>query len=263
LRSSFAELEADEEQARRETLEAERLRTAFLAAMGHDLRGPLNSLIGFSDLLALEGLDSVESSLRPSVEIIRRSARDLLVLLDEILGWAKFEAGHITLDPVKTPLDEIVTDVANEAKERSGDRGLVVQCSVANNLPEVEVDKKRIVEALLGLLDHATRAPDRPRVSVSVWLATDEQQRASMRMELRDPQLRIREADQGHFFEAFRPSYAPSGKRVAGLGLGPALARALIRAHGGEVWFSSEAEKGTTFVVDLPLAFDDALRRAS
>jgi signal transduction histidine kinase len=63
----------------------------------------------------------------------------------------------------------------------------------------------------------------------------------------------VREADQAGFFEAFRPSYAPSGRRVAGLGLGPALARALIQAHGGSVWFVSQADTGTTFTLELPL----------
>jgi two-component system sensor histidine kinase BarA len=68
-----------------------------------------------------------------------------------------------------------------------------------------------------------------------------------------DPQLVIREVDQAAFFEPFRPSYAPSGRRVAGLGLGPALAKALIRAHGGEVSFSSKPDSGTTFQLELPL----------
>jgi signal transduction histidine kinase len=187
------------------------------------------------------------------VDLIRRSAFDLLVLLDEILEWARSEAGQIALERAPVALDEIVLEVTREARVRSAGRGLFVQTAIAEDLPPVQVDRTRIVQALLGLLDHATRAPDRPRVTLSAWLAKDEQGKPSVRLELRDPQLCVREADHGSFFEAFRPSYAPSGKRVSGLGLGPALARALIRAHGGEVWFSSEADTGTTFVVELPL----------
>lgn len=253
LRASFVELDAAQRRARREIEEAERLRASFLAAMAHDLRGPLNAVIGFADMLVIEGLDAVLPEQRPSVDLIRRSAFDLLVLLDEILEWAKCEAGQIELARAPAALDGIVAEVTREARVRSAGRGLLVQAAIAEDLPPVFVDKKRIVQALLGLLDHATRAPDRPRVTLSAWLAKDEQRRPSMRLELRDPQLCVREADHRSFFEAFRPSYAPSGKRVSGLGLGPALARALIRAHGGEVWFSSEADTGTTFVVDLPL----------
>jgi signal transduction histidine kinase len=254
LRKNFVDLDAAQRRAQREIEEAERVRASFLAAMAHDLRGPLNAVIGFADLLVIEGLDAVSIEQRPSVDLIRRSALDLLVLLDEILEWAKCEAGQIALEREPTALSAIVAEVMREARVRSAGRGLLVQSSVAEDVPELIVDRKRIAQSLLGLLDHATRAPDRPRVALSAWLATDEQGRPSVRIELRDPQLCVREADHQSFFEAFRPSYAPSGKRVSGLGLGPALARALIRAHGGEVWFSSEVDTGTTFVVQLPLS---------
>lgn len=254
IRAGFVALETELEAARREIEEAEQLRIRFVAAMGHDLRGPLNAIIGFSDMLVLPGLDEVTRAQRPSVEIIRRSAADLVVLLEAILEWAKSEAGQIALEPAPVSFDDLVAEVAAEARKRSADRGLVVQTSVASELPVVQVDRARIVQALLGLLDHATRATDRPDVTLSVWLASDERGRKSVRIELVDPRLVIRPSDQQSFFEAFRPSYAPSGKRVAGLGLGPALARTLIRAHGGEVWFASQPDTGTTFVVDLPFA---------
>jgi signal transduction histidine kinase len=253
VRKSFGELEAELSLARAEIEQAEQLRIRFVAAMGHDLRGPLNAIIGFSDMLVLKGLDEVTEAQRPSVDIIRRSAADLLVLLEAILEWAKAEAGQIALAPGPASLADIIDEVALEARKRSADRGLRVQTSVASEVPLLHVDHERMVQALLGLLDHATRAPDRPRVTLTAWLARDESSRESVRIELVDPQLVVRQEDQPSFFEAFRPSYAPSGKRVAGLGLGPSLARTLIRAHGGEVWFASQLDTGTTFVVDLPI----------
>ena len=252
LRARMDELEKISTKARNEAEEAERLRASFLAAMGHDLRGPLNSILGFAELLVMPGVDAVAPSQRASVDIIRRRASDLLVLLDQILDWAKFEAGQIDLELEPLSLSSVITEAASEAMMRSAERGLYVQCSVADDLPAVRGDRQRLQQALLGLLDHGTRAPDRPRVTLSAWLARDERSKLSVRIEVRDPSLCIREADHQSFFEALRPSYAPSGKRVAGLGLGPALARALIRAHGGEVWFSSQADTGTTFAVELP-----------
>jgi signal transduction histidine kinase len=84
-------------------------------------------------------------------------------------------------------------------------------------------------------------------------LSADGERPRRVRIELNDPELHVRAADHDSFFEAFRPSYAPSGRRVTGLGLGPALARALVRAHGGEVWFASRADKGTTFSAEFPI----------
>jgi two-component system sensor histidine kinase RpfC len=128
-----------------------------------------------------------------------------------------------------------------------------VSLAVEPDLPHVSIDPERMKQALLGLLDHATRETDQPRVDVSARLHSDGGVAPRIRIELLDPRLQVREADHGSFFEAFRPSYAPSGRRVAGLGLGPALGRALVRAHGGSVWFVSRAGAGTTFSLEIPL----------
>jgi two-component system sensor histidine kinase BaeS len=116
------------------------------------------------------------------------------------------------------------------------------------------------VQALLGLLDHAVRTDGNPPVTVTTEeVAADGSSPAGARVTLRDPGLRVRDQDQPGFFEAFRPSFEPSGRRVPGLGVGPAVARALIRAHGGDVWFASDAERGTTFTLDLPALSSDAI----
>lgn len=239
--------------ARRQVEEAERLRTSFLAAMGHDLRGPLNAIIGFSELLVMDDHDAVAAPQRPSVDIIRRSAQDLVVLLDQILDWAKLESGQFAIERGPVALETVIAEAVAEARSRAADRGLQVELDVAPGLPVLQADAERLRQALLGLLDHATRVAGRPVVHLRVRLiAPDDLQGERVQIELRDPQLRIRDADQETFFQAFRPSYEPTGRRLGGLGLGPALARALLRAHGGTVWLSSRADTGTTFTAELP-----------
>jgi signal transduction histidine kinase len=255
VRARSTELERIELEAKRAVEEAERLRVSFVAAMGHDLRGPLNSVVGFADLLVMEGHDPVAASQRASVDLIRRSAQDLLVLLEQILTWAKLEAGQLALDPATVELEDVIADAVRDAIARSADRGLRFELAIARGLPPLRADRTRLAQALLGLMDHGTRAVDRPRLILSAQvIAADEQRPRRLRLELRDPQLFVREADHESFFEAFRPSYSPSGRRLSGLGLGPALGRALIRAHGGQVWFASRSDAGTTFTVELPTA---------
>ena len=253
LSSRSSELEGTAAAARGAAIDTERLRTSFVAAMAHDLRGPLNAITGFSDLLVMEKHDVVAPAQRASVDIIRRAAQDLLVLLDQILDWAKLEAGQIELDRAPVPFEGLLYEAADEAKQRSADRGLSVTLDVEDALPNANVDAVRVKQALLGLMDHATRLTDKPRVALSACVRANEAGHPCVRVEVKDPQLVVREADQAGFFEAFRPSYAPSGRRVAGLGLGPALARALIQAHGGSVWFASRTDTGTTFTLELPL----------
>jgi signal transduction histidine kinase len=240
--------------ARRQVEEAERLRTSFLAAMGHDLRGPLNAIIGFSELLVMDDHDAVAPAQRPSIDIIRRSAQDLVVLLDQILDWARLEAGQLGIDRRPVVIESVIAEAVEEARSRAGDRGLQVQLDVAPGLPVLQADPDRLRQALLGLLDYATRVPGRPIVHLRVRvLGPDDLASDRLQIELRDPQLRIRDADRDTFFQAFRPSYEPTGRRLGGLGLGPALARALLRAHGGTVWLASRSDTGTTFTVELPL----------
>jgi signal transduction histidine kinase len=247
------ELERIEADARAAAQDGEKLRASFVAAMAHDLRGPLNAILGFSDLLVMEGHEMVAASQRPSVDIIRRSAQDLLVLLNQILEWAKLDAGQVKLAREPLAIEGVLIEAVHEAQARSADRGLRVDLDVTRDLPLLQIDGERIKQALLGLMDHATRVPDAPRIGVSARLLSDGGLSPRIRIELHDPQLSVREADQSSFFEPFRPSYAPSGRRVGGLGLGPALGRALIRAHGGSVWFVSRAGTGTNFSVEIPL----------
>ena len=249
LKARSAELEASALAARGEVEAAERLRVSFLAAMGHDLRGPLNAVIGFSDLLLMDEHDAVAPAQRPSIELIRQSSGDLLVLLDQVLQWAKLETGQVTLKRELVALPVLLADAAREATSRSGNRGLRVELAIEGELGALTADRERLLQALLSLMDHATRITPGPRLRLSARRIDS----AHAQVTLHDPQLRIREADRASFFEALRPSYAPSGKRHAGLGLGPALARALIRAHGGEVSFASESHGGTTFTLALPV----------
>jgi signal transduction histidine kinase len=260
LRERSFELEALEGETRRLVEDAERMRVAFVAAMGHDLRGPLNAIVGFADLLVMAGEDEVGGEQKQSVAIIRRSAQDLLFLLDQILDWARFEAGRISLERAPVELAQLLPQVAREAEQRSDDRGMRARVHVADGLPTLSLDPLRIGQALHGLLDHAARAPSGPQVELRAWHSGDgeDSHAAGVRLSVRDPGLSIRQADHDTFFEAFRPSYAPGGKRIAGLGLGPALARVLVRAHGGDVWFESRPDTGTTFTIALPDATSSA-----
>ena len=233
--------------------EAQRLRLEFLASMGHDLRNPLSSIVGFADLMEMEGLDDVGSEQRESVAIIRRSASDLLTLLDQILDWAKLEAGRIELDTGPVAAAAVIHEALNKAAERTHGRGLVVLTDGLEALPTLQCDRERIVQALLGVLDHAIRTEDGPTIHLRARCEFVPGGRGSLRIEIEDPGLAIRRADRDSFFEGLRPSFAPSGKRIAGLGLGPALARTLFRAHGGDVSVDSGSQSGTTFTLTLPL----------
>jgi signal transduction histidine kinase len=231
------------------------LRLRFVAAMGHDLRSPLNAMVGFADLLAVDPQATWREQQKRSLEVVRERARDLLTLIDNIVDWAKLQAGELALTPAPVAADQVLARTFQLAKARSGARGLLVRFEAGPGLGTLLVDEGRFTQALLGLMEHATRSEAGPTLSVRAGrLAASAGTAEHVRIELDDPLLEVREADRAHLFEAFRPSFAPSGQRIAGLSLGTAIARALLRAQGGDVWFESLPGQGTKFVVTVKVA---------
>jgi signal transduction histidine kinase len=235
--------------------QAQRLRTQFLASMSHDLRSPLNSLLGFATLIASGVEGPITEEQRESIQMITRSARDLLRLVNNIIDAARLEAGKLALDRQWVASSEILAQVASEGRRMIDDRPLELQVELAPELPRVRVDEARVVQAILGLISHAIHASERGTIKLlaSVGASARGGQEPHLRVEVVDQGTGIREVDQAALFEPFREIQDPSGKRIGGLGLGLALARSLIRAHGGDVWFATKRGRGTTFIVALPL----------
>jgi signal transduction histidine kinase len=225
----------------------------YLAAMGHDLRTPLNAILGFADLLSLTTHYPWSEPQLKSLAIIRERAGDLAALVDDMIDWAKLEAGELALQHTEQPVQPLIERAVETATQRSGARGLRIDLDLGAALGTIRVDASRFVQALVGLLDHAVRSNPAPRVKLSARrLGSPNALTGSLYLEIFDPALEVREQDHASLFAAFRPSHAPTGQRIAGLQLGTSVARALLRAHGGDVWFESRPGRGTTFVATLP-----------
>lgn len=247
---------AGDELARREIAEAQQLETQFLASMSHDLRSPLNSVRGFADLL-LGGLDGpLLEPQRESVVAIRRAGEDLLRLLTDVLDSARLETGRLELRRAWTPSVEILTEAMRRGRliaidrARTTGQSLSIEAELQPGLPPVYVDSERIVQAVVGLFGHAARAMEGGTIRLRAHVARAEPGAPTqVRVDVMDTGRGIPESERERIFEAFRG--VRGGQRLAGLGLGLALARALVRAHGGEVSVTSAAD-GTTFTVALP-----------
>jgi signal transduction histidine kinase len=226
------------------------LALSYIASMSHDLRTPLNAILGFADLLTMSKRDAWSHAQLRSLDIVRERAVDLTALIDDMIDWAKLEAGELELQREVTGVLPIVERALAAATERSGGRGLSLSLHLDTpDAGKVWVDASRCVQALLGLLENAIRANPGREVQVRLQRTA-----ANVRIEIEDPGLEIRAEDHTGVFDAFRPSYAPTGQRIAGLQLGPSVARSLLRAHGGDVWFESRPGRGTTFTATLPVA---------
>jgi signal transduction histidine kinase len=255
LAQQFDQMREKEREGRRAMEQVQRLRTQFLASMSHDLRSPLNSILGFSALIASGTEGPVTAEQRESIQMITRSARDLLRLVTNILDSARLEAGRLKLRKQLTPAADILSQAVAEGRRMIGDRPLEIEADIQPGLPSVYVDADRVVQAVVGLFSHAIDAMESGTIRLVARIGSGPPGPVArhLRVDVVDRGAGIREADQEALFQAFREIQEPSGRRIGGLGLGLSLARELVKAHGGDVWFESESGRGTTFSVAVPV----------
>jgi signal transduction histidine kinase/DNA-binding response OmpR family regulator len=227
---------------------ANHAKSAFLANMSHELRTPLNAIIGFSDLMRLEEPEGDRRKVPAEwVEHIHTSGRHLLGLINDILDLAKVEAGHLELRlaplRVDTAVEELLTGLSPLFTTK--------QITVDTTLPSATAlaDRVRFRQIIENLLSNAIKfTPDGGTVAVVVHPADDQ-----VYISVADTGVGIEEADHARIFEEFQQVGDPDRQR-AGTGLGLALTRRLVEAHGGEISVRSEPGQGSVFTVRLPAA---------
>lgn len=242
-----------EEATRRSLEELLASKTRFMASMSHDLRSPLNSILGFSELL-LSGADGpLEPGQQESLRVVQRSGRDLLELLNDVLDAARLDAGRMPLRRAWTPSVEILTEALGKGRELANERSIEVVAQLQPGLPPVFVDRDRVVQAVVCLFRHLARAMDGGVLQLFARVDDDGRGGQELRVDLVDQGGELRELDRERIFQAFQEVKGTGGRRIGGLGVSLSLARSLARAHGGDVWLETDPVRGTAFRVGLPL----------
>jgi signal transduction histidine kinase/DNA-binding response OmpR family regulator len=227
---------------------ANQAKSAFLANMSHELRTPLNAIIGFSDLMRLEEPDGDRRRVPAEwVEHIHTSGRHLLGLINDILDLAKVEAGRLELRVAPLRVDTAVQELLTGLTPLFSTK----QITVATALPAATAlaDRLRFRQIVENLLSNAIKfTPERGTVTVTVRPADDQ-----VYVSVADTGVGIAAADQGRIFEEFQQVGDPE-QQQAGTGLGLALTKQLVEAHGGVITVRSVPGSGSMFTVRIPAA---------
>lgn len=236
--------------------EIDRERATFLATVSHELRSPLNAILGFADILLSEVDGPLVGEAREEVAIIKQSGLHLLGLINDILELSAIASGQLRLARGEVDLATLAQEVVKEATGLRGDKDVVLRVEQLSPRCVAWADARRVRQILGNLVGNAVKFT--PRGEVVVQLECD-QYYATIRVRDTGPGIKPEER------EAIFDEYRQGGDRRArrrGTGLGLAIARRLALMHGGSIRLVSELGSGSTFVLKLPARGADTGARA-
>lgn len=229
---------------------AAKAKTEFLAAMGHELRTPLHSIIGFSEVLQTEAFGKLgDEKYLDYAGDIRNSGSHLLAIINDILDMAKAEAGKLELRESEAQISDIVALALRLMKPLAQDKDIQIKSEIEPDLPNFRGDEQKVRQVLINLLSNAIKfTPKEGRVTLSVSLAED----GGILMAVADTGIGIAPEDVPKALEPFSQVDSKLNRAHEGTGLGLSLSVAMVELHGGTLELESQPDHGTTVTLRLP-----------
>lgn len=244
--------------ARDVAIESARIKGEFVANVSHELRTPMNGILGMLELLGGIGVDR---EVREYLDTARTSAESLLELINELLDFARIEAGRLKLHIEDFDLREILEDVlqllAGQAQRKGLDIGYLMEPAIRTQL---RGDSTRLRQILINLIGNAVKFTDAGEIGIAVRQQRQAENSRWLRFEVRDTGIGVAREASGRIFESFSQADGSTTRRYGGTGLGLAICRELVDLMGGELGLESELGVGSTFWFVVP--FEEAARAA-
>jgi two-component system sensor histidine kinase/response regulator len=236
---------AEMQAARDLALEAVRVRSEFLTTMSHEVRTPLNAVIGLTELLLLSGLSPEQHQ---QADQIRSSGELLLTIVKDILDFSKLDAGKVVLEDIAFSLDHLVEETIHDFVAPAAHKRIELALFVAPGITgSLRGDPNRLRQILNNLLSNAVKFTHHGEVSLSVAKLRDSDNQVLLSFEVRDSGIGIPREIQGRVFQPFVQADTSTARKYGGTGLGLVIAARLVNQMGGEIGFESEFGKGSNF----------------
>lgn len=230
-----------------EILKSSTFKSEFMSSLSHELRTPLNSIIGFTDLLIEQSYGELNENQLEFLEDIKYSSNHLLRLIDQLLDISKMEAHKLELDSEKIKLVDLIQEISSSIMPLYKKKGL--EFFIEGSLEEKKIfaDYSKLKQIFLNLLSNAIKFTPDGKIGIKI----EENERFWV-FHIIDTGIGIPDKEFDNVFREFIRIKHKNIKNEQGTGLGLPLTKRMIEMHGGEIWFESQLDKGSTFSFNIP-----------
>jgi signal transduction histidine kinase len=244
LERRVEERTAELQEALRKLSELSQMKANFVANVSHELRTPLTHVKGYLDLLATESLGSLSAEQKSALLVSQRAAGRLESLIDNLILFSLAARGEMTLSLAPVNLNKVGEEILSYSRARANDRNVTLHFDIKPEIPFVQADEEKLSWAILQLIDNAIKfTPSGGEVTLSVQPEMD----TLIMVSVTDTGIGIPANRISEIYEPFHQLDSSSTRRYGGTGLGLALVREIITAHGSAIEVQSENGKGTRF----------------
>lgn len=243
------ERELELKHSRDEAVRAALMKAQFAATVSHEVRTPLNGVVGMLDLLKEMRLTKRQQE---CVEVAWNSSRTLVDLINDILDFSKMEAGKLELEEIDFDLRKLVEEVIELLAKQAQQKGLEIGYLLAPDVPErIKGDSLRLRQVLLNLMGNAVKFTERGEVALRISCCESGGDRLRLRFDVSDTGIGMDEDAVQHVFESFAQADRSTTRRYGGTGLGLSICKHLVQLMDGEIGVTSQRGQGSTFWVAI------------
>jgi signal transduction histidine kinase len=247
--------------------ESQRARDEFVASLSQELRTPMTSITGYTDLLLGESVGFIGDMQRKFLQRIKANIERMGTMLNDLIGVTAIDAGQLEIRPTVVDMAEIIEDTIIGARAQLEENEITLNMNLPENMPVVEADPDSVRQIMSNLLGNAIKTTPANGV-IEIYAvrhevpddsSADDEANAFLKISIRDSGGGIADKDLDRVFERFYRAERPLIEGLGETGVGMAIVKSLVEAHGGRVWVESEMGEGSTFHFLLPISdqFDD------
>ena len=246
LASAFNQMAKQLQDADQKQRELEDMRRDLIAWVSHDLQTPLTSMRAILEAVS-DGVVDDPETVKRYLNTVQRDVRNLSALIDDLFQMAQLDAGGFPLNSAEASMSDLISDTLESFTELAKQQEVILEGNVDSDVDPIRMDTQAIGRVLNNLIGNALRHTGKGRVSV--WVRRTKQ---GVEVTVSDTGKGIRAEDMQHIFERFYRGEKSRNRVTGGAGLGLAIARGIVHAHGGDIKVESQTGKGTQFTFHIP-----------